>query len=147
VVLLSGEPGIGKSRLTAALMERQARVRLVSDTLFAFDQRRRSSSSSSSRPTSSVNPPACRASNRLSTDAGLKAAQARTWPDTVGAMIDGVIGNKALPADIRQDIVERTDGIPLFVEEREMAMTCETSDPLLELEPAERRQSFKPAFR
>jgi class 3 adenylate cyclase len=35
----------------------------------------------------------------------------------VGAMIDGVIGNKALPADIRQDIVERTDGIPLFVEE------------------------------
>jgi hypothetical protein len=35
----------------------------------------------------------------------------------VGAMIDGVIGNKALPAGIRQDIIERTDGIPLFVEE------------------------------
>jgi predicted ATPase len=26
----------------------------------------------------------------------------------VGAMIDNVIGNKALPADIRQDIVERS---------------------------------------
>jgi predicted ATPase/class 3 adenylate cyclase len=35
----------------------------------------------------------------------------------IGAMIDGVVGNKLLPASIRQDIVERTDGIPLFVEE------------------------------
>ena len=35
----------------------------------------------------------------------------------VGAMIDGVIGNIVLPASIRQDIIERTDGIPLFVEE------------------------------
>jgi hypothetical protein len=33
------------------------------------------------------------------------------------AMIEGVIGNKPLPANIRQDIIERTDGIPLFVEE------------------------------
>jgi class 3 adenylate cyclase/predicted ATPase len=33
------------------------------------------------------------------------------------AMIDGVVGNKPLPASLRQDIVERTDGIPLFVEE------------------------------
>ena len=32
-------------------------------------------------------------------------------------MIDRVVGNKLLPASIRQDIVERTDGIPLFVEE------------------------------
>jgi class 3 adenylate cyclase len=32
------------------------------------------------------------------------------------AMIEGVIGNKPLPANIRQDIIERTDGIPLFVE-------------------------------
>ena len=40
----------------------------------------------------------------------------------VGAMIDGVIGNKALPADIRQDIIERTDGIPLFVEEMTKAV-------------------------
>jgi predicted ATPase len=35
----------------------------------------------------------------------------------VGEMIDGVVGNKLLPENIRQDIVERTDGVPLFVEE------------------------------
>jgi class 3 adenylate cyclase/predicted ATPase len=35
----------------------------------------------------------------------------------VGAMIDRVVGNKLLPANIRHDIIERSDGIPLFVEE------------------------------
>ena len=35
----------------------------------------------------------------------------------IDAMIDRVVGNKLIPANIRQDIVERTDGIPLFVEE------------------------------
>ena len=35
----------------------------------------------------------------------------------VDTMIDRVIGNKLLPADIRKDIIKRTDGIPLFVEE------------------------------
>jgi predicted ATPase len=40
----------------------------------------------------------------------------------VGAMIDGVIGNKLLSANIRQDIIERTDGIPLFVEEMTRAV-------------------------
>ena len=35
----------------------------------------------------------------------------------IAAIIDGVTGNKALSAIIRQDIIERTDGIPLFVEE------------------------------
>ena len=35
----------------------------------------------------------------------------------IAAMIDGVSGNKPLPPSIRQDIIERTDGIPLFVEE------------------------------
>ncbi len=40
----------------------------------------------------------------------------------VGAMIDGVVGNKLLPAGIRQDIIERTDGIPLFVEEMTKAV-------------------------
>ena len=40
----------------------------------------------------------------------------------VGAMINGVIGNKLLPANVRQDIVERTDGIPLFVEEMTKAV-------------------------
>ena len=35
----------------------------------------------------------------------------------VEAMIDRVVGNKSISASIRHDIVERTDGIPLFVEE------------------------------
>jgi class 3 adenylate cyclase/predicted ATPase len=35
----------------------------------------------------------------------------------IAAMIDHIAGNKLLAADIRQDIIERTDGIPLFVEE------------------------------
>jgi class 3 adenylate cyclase len=41
--------------------------------------------------------------------------------DTI-AMIDRVTGNKALPVSIRQDIIERTDGIPLFVEEMTRAV-------------------------
>jgi class 3 adenylate cyclase/predicted ATPase len=40
----------------------------------------------------------------------------------VGNMIDRVVGNKLLPADVRKDIIERTDGIPLFVEEMTKAM-------------------------
>ena len=40
----------------------------------------------------------------------------------IGAMIDGVVGNKPLAASIRQDIIERTDGIPLFVEEMTKAV-------------------------
>ena len=35
----------------------------------------------------------------------------------IAAMIDRFTGNKLLPANIRQDIIERTDGIPLFAEE------------------------------
>jgi class 3 adenylate cyclase/predicted ATPase len=35
----------------------------------------------------------------------------------IDAMIDCVAGNKLIPASVRQDIVERADGIPLFVEE------------------------------
>ena len=38
------------------------------------------------------------------------------------AMIDLVAGNHALPQTTRQDIIERTDGIPLFVEEMTRAM-------------------------
>ena len=44
------------------------------------------------------------------------------------AMIDVVVGNKPLPANIRQDIVERTDGIPLFVEEVTKAVLEAESD-------------------
>jgi predicted ATPase len=40
----------------------------------------------------------------------------------IAALIDGVTGNKPLPAHIRRDIVERTDGIPLFVEEMTKAV-------------------------
>ena len=40
----------------------------------------------------------------------------------IDAMIDGVVGNKPIPMGIRQDIVERTDGIPLFVEEMTKAV-------------------------
>ena len=35
----------------------------------------------------------------------------------IAALIDGVTGNTPLPANIKQEIIERTDGIPLFVEE------------------------------
>jgi hypothetical protein len=40
----------------------------------------------------------------------------------IAAMIDRVTGNIALPESIRQDIIERTDGIPLFVEEMTKAV-------------------------
>jgi class 3 adenylate cyclase/predicted ATPase len=40
----------------------------------------------------------------------------------IAGMIDRVIGNKALPETIRQEIIERTDGIPLFVEEMTRAV-------------------------
>ena len=40
----------------------------------------------------------------------------------IAAMIDHVTGNRALLASIRQDIVERTDGIPLFIEEMTKAV-------------------------
>jgi class 3 adenylate cyclase/predicted ATPase len=40
----------------------------------------------------------------------------------VGAMIDRIVGNRLPSATIRQDIIERTDGIPLFVEEMTKAV-------------------------
>ena len=40
----------------------------------------------------------------------------------IAAIIDGIIGNKPLPASIREDIIGRTDGIPLFVEEMTKAV-------------------------
>jgi class 3 adenylate cyclase/tetratricopeptide (TPR) repeat protein len=40
----------------------------------------------------------------------------------VGAMIDQLVGNKLMPASSRQDIIERTDGIPLFIEEMTKAV-------------------------
>jgi predicted ATPase len=38
------------------------------------------------------------------------------------AIIAGLLGNKDLPADVTAEIVERTDGIPLFVEEMTKAV-------------------------
>ena len=46
----------------------------------------------------------------------------RLAPREVSVMIDHIVGNKPLPANIRQDIIERTDGIPLFVEEMTKAV-------------------------
>jgi class 3 adenylate cyclase/predicted ATPase len=46
----------------------------------------------------------------------------------VGAMIDHLVGDKVLPEGIRQDIIERTDGIPLFVEEMTKAVLEASSE-------------------
>jgi class 3 adenylate cyclase/predicted ATPase len=46
----------------------------------------------------------------------------------IGAMIDRVIGKKLLPANFREDIIERSDGIPLFVEEMTKAVLEAKSD-------------------
>jgi class 3 adenylate cyclase/predicted ATPase len=40
----------------------------------------------------------------------------------IEAMIDRVTGNKLMATSLRQDIIERTDGIPLFVEEMTKAI-------------------------
>jgi len=40
----------------------------------------------------------------------------------VRAMIDHIVGDKLLPSRVREDIIERTDGIPLFVEEMTKAV-------------------------
>jgi class 3 adenylate cyclase/predicted ATPase len=40
----------------------------------------------------------------------------------IGAMIDDLVGSKVLPMSIRQDLIERSDGIPLFVEEMTKAV-------------------------
>jgi predicted ATPase len=37
-------------------------------------------------------------------------------------LIEEVVGNRSLPAGIRQDIIERTDGVPLFAEEMTKAV-------------------------
>jgi class 3 adenylate cyclase/tetratricopeptide (TPR) repeat protein len=40
----------------------------------------------------------------------------------IAALIDRVTGNKPLPTNVMEDIIERTDGIPLFVEEMTKAV-------------------------
>src|SRR5262249_58316562 len=51
----------------------------------------------------------------------------------IGVIIDHVTGNKALPESIRQDIIERTDGIPLFVEEMTKAVLEASGEEAAEL--------------
>ncbi len=46
----------------------------------------------------------------------------RLTQQEVDAVIDRIVGNKLLLPNIRQDIIERTDGIPLFVEEMTKAV-------------------------
>ena len=38
------------------------------------------------------------------------------------ALLEGVVGDRRLPADIIEEILERTDGVPLFVEEMAKAV-------------------------
>jgi predicted ATPase len=40
----------------------------------------------------------------------------------IDAIIDRIVGNKLLPPDVREDMIERTDGIPLFIEEMTKAV-------------------------
>jgi predicted ATPase len=46
----------------------------------------------------------------------------RLGEQEITTMIDRVAGNQPLPANLRQDIIERADGIPLFVEEMTKAI-------------------------
>ena len=49
-------------------------------------------------------------------------AISRLAPSEAMALIERVAGNRPLAVNIRQDIVERADGIPLFVEEMTKAV-------------------------
>ena len=40
----------------------------------------------------------------------------------IDSLIEGVAGDRSLPAGIRHDIIERTDGVPLFIEEMTKAV-------------------------
>jgi predicted ATPase len=46
----------------------------------------------------------------------------RLGQDEIASMIDAVTGNKPLSVSTKQDIAERTDGIPLFIEEMTKAV-------------------------
>jgi class 3 adenylate cyclase/predicted ATPase len=46
----------------------------------------------------------------------------RLAPCDIDFLIERVVGDRSLPAGIRQDIIERTDGIPLFAEEMTKAV-------------------------
>jgi class 3 adenylate cyclase/tRNA A37 threonylcarbamoyladenosine biosynthesis protein TsaE len=50
----------------------------------------------------------------------------------VSAIVDRVVGNKLLSANIRNDIIERSDGIPLFIEEITKAVLEAESEAVAE---------------
>ena len=50
----------------------------------------------------------------------------------IAEMIDRVTGNKPLPESVRHDIIERTDGVPLFVEEMTKAVLESDSEQAVE---------------
>src|SRR3984957_2292184 len=52
----------------------------------------------------------------------------RLAPRDVDVMIDQIIGDSRLPSTVRGDIIERTDGIPLFVEEMTKAVLATASE-------------------
>src|SRR5262249_52739824 len=52
----------------------------------------------------------------------------------IDSLIEGLLGDRALPAGIRQNIIERTDGVPLFVEEMTKAVL--DADGASEVQPA-----------
>jgi class 3 adenylate cyclase/predicted ATPase len=54
----------------------------------------------------------------------------------ITAIIDGITGNKPLSPSFRKDIVERTDGIPLFVEEMTKAVLEAESEAVVAATPS-----------
>ena len=96
-MLLSGKPGIGKSRLTAARLKRLGVLLIITY-----------------RP--EFEPPWIGRPEVTALSLG------RLGDRETAAIIDGLTGNTPLPESIRQDIAERTDGIPLFIEEMTRAV-------------------------
>jgi hypothetical protein len=62
----------------------------------------------------------------------------------IATLIDSVTGNKLLSERIRRDIIERTDGIPLFVEEMTKAvLEAESEGDALKSEPLDRSDPWQ----
>ena len=111
-MLLTGEPGIGKSRLSVAL-EGGCSMSRASDCATSARHTTRTALST-------------RQSCRLERAAGFerddtpetKLHKLEALLTQTGAMlVQRVTGDKALPVEVVEQIVARTDGVPLFVEE------------------------------